>query len=125
MVNGIPNTTHFSIILAFNNGIVHAFRKILTESITPSGYILNAKKILLCVDLDIDFSILPYFFLRRMTPDAPFCSELQALSALFDADVREVFDFKASINRRGLPGGSGEAAVRAQMRQARGEIEKD
>jgi len=48
--------------------------------------------------------------------------ELQALSALFDADVREVFDFKASINRRNLPGGSGKEAVRAQMRQARREI---
>ena len=51
--------------------------------------------------------------------------ELQALSALFDADVRKVFDFKVSINRRSLPGGRGEAAVRAQMRQARREIEKD
>jgi len=41
--------------------------------------------------------------------DARFCSELQALNTLFDADVREAFDFKASINRLGLPGGSGEA----------------
>jgi len=51
--------------------------------------------------------------------------ELQALSALFDADVREVFDFKASINRRSLPGGSGEEAVREQMQLARREIGRD
>jgi argininosuccinate lyase len=41
--------------------------------------------------------------------------ELQMISPVFSSDVSEVFDFQASVNRRAVPGGTAESAVRVQI----------
>ncbi|HZY40760.1 MAG TPA: argininosuccinate lyase [Anaerolineae bacterium] len=45
--------------------------------------------------------------------------ELQAINPVFDQDVATVFDFQAAIDRRNSIGGTGSAAVRAQLEQAK------
>jgi argininosuccinate lyase len=45
-------------------------------------------------------------------------AELQSISPVFSADVNQVFDFLASVNRRAVPGGTGVEAVKAQLDQA-------
>jgi argininosuccinate lyase len=49
--------------------------------------------------------------------------ELQAISPAFEADVYTVFDYEASVNRRSSAGGTGEAAVLAQLTQAKALLE--
>jgi argininosuccinate lyase len=44
--------------------------------------------------------------------------ELQAISPVFAEDVSQVFDFRASVNRRAAPGGTAEDAVHAQLQEA-------
>jgi argininosuccinate lyase len=46
-------------------------------------------------------------------------SEYQALSGAFDEDLREVFDFQRSVDARSVRGGTGVAAVRAQIERAK------
>jgi len=46
-------------------------------------------------------------------------SDFQAISPTFDVDVNEVFDFEKAIAKRNLPGGTGSAAVIAQLEQAK------
>jgi argininosuccinate lyase len=48
-------------------------------------------------------------------------NELTAISSIFDRDVTEVFDFGAAIDRRNVAGGTGQAAVRSQLAQAKDE----
>ena len=50
--------------------------------------------------------------------DLPFY-ELQALSPKFEADVRAVFDYESSIDRRTAIGGTGREAVRQQLAAAK------
>ncbi len=45
-------------------------------------------------------------------------AELQAIHAMFADDVAQVFDFLASANRRAVPGGTSEQAVREQLSAA-------
>ncbi len=45
--------------------------------------------------------------------------ELQAISPAFGEDVRRIFDFRASVNRRVVVGGTAEEAVRAQIARAK------
>src|SRR5262249_34917707 len=45
--------------------------------------------------------------------------ELQGLSPLFEADVRDVFDFEASVARRDAIGGTEPEAVKAQIAAAK------
>ena len=52
-------------------------------------------------------------------------NELRALSPVFAEDVQQVFDFKASVDRRSLPGGTAAAAVRAQLVLAHQQILSD
>ncbi len=49
-------------------------------------------------------------------------AELQALSPVFDADVAEVWDFRAAVERRSALGGTSPASVRAQIAQARARL---
>ncbi len=44
---------------------------------------------------------------------------LRGLSELFEADVREVFDFDTAVARRAAPGGTAPDAVRQQIEEAR------
>lgn len=44
--------------------------------------------------------------------------ELRAISPAFEEDVAQVFDFKASADRRAVPGGTALASVQAQLEQA-------
>jgi len=44
--------------------------------------------------------------------------EFQAINPVFNEDVGEVFDFRASANRRAAPGGTAEDAVLAQLAEA-------
>lgn len=46
-------------------------------------------------------------------------NHLQALSPLFQDDVREIFDFQRSVNRRRAPGGTAPDAVAAQIATAK------
>jgi argininosuccinate lyase len=46
-------------------------------------------------------------------------AELRELSPAFEADVAEVWDFRAAVNRRTATGGAGSEAVRAQIQEAR------
>ena len=46
-------------------------------------------------------------------------ADLQAVSAVFEADVHSVFDFQAAVARRSLPGGTAPQAVADQIRAAR------
>lgn len=46
-------------------------------------------------------------------------NELQALHPVFAADVASVFDFQAAIERRNIVGGTGAAAVQAQIEDAK------
>ncbi len=50
--------------------------------------------------------------------DLPFY-ELQALSPKFEADVRGVFDYESSVNRRKAIGGTGREAVQQQLAEAK------
>jgi argininosuccinate lyase len=43
---------------------------------------------------------------------------LQAISPIFAADVAQVFDFQASVDRRSVTGGTASAAVSAQLAAA-------
>jgi argininosuccinate lyase len=45
--------------------------------------------------------------------------KLRELSSAFEADVAEVWDFRAAVNRRRVPGGTSEASVREQIREAK------
>ncbi len=49
--------------------------------------------------------------------------DLRGLSPLFEADVREVFDFEASVARRDAIGGTAPDAVREQIRAAKRKME--
>jgi argininosuccinate lyase len=44
--------------------------------------------------------------------------DLRAESALFEADIAEVFDFERSVARRATRGGTAPEAVRIQLQQA-------
>ena len=44
---------------------------------------------------------------------------LRELSPAFEADVAQVWDFLAAVNRRSVPGGTSEASVRAQIAEAK------
>jgi argininosuccinate lyase len=44
---------------------------------------------------------------------------LQALSPAFGADVAQLWDFRAAVDRRNVPGGTGTDSVRAQLAAAR------
>jgi argininosuccinate lyase len=44
---------------------------------------------------------------------------LRELSPVFEADVEEVWDFRAAVNRRTVPGGTSEASVQAQIMEAK------
>jgi argininosuccinate lyase len=44
---------------------------------------------------------------------------LRELSPAFEADVSEVWDFRAAVNRRSVPGGTSEASVKAQITEAK------
>ena len=44
--------------------------------------------------------------------------QLQSLSSAFDADVVEVFDYKAALERRAVTGGASSAALQAQVKAA-------
>ena len=46
-------------------------------------------------------------------------AEFQDISPVFGADTMQVFDFKASVARRDVPGGTSPAAVLIQLQQAR------
>ncbi|CAG0930103.1 argininosuccinate lyase [Thermoflexales bacterium] len=48
--------------------------------------------------------------------------EWKALSPLIEEDVASVFDFVAAINRRNVMGGTGSAAVKQQLEEAKREI---
>lgn len=48
---------------------------------------------------------------------------LQALSPAFEADVAELWNFEAAVDRRNVTGGTGRDAVRKQMDEARRRIE--
>ncbi len=45
-------------------------------------------------------------------------AEMQAISPIFADDMTQVFDFRASANRRAVPGGTAEQAVAAQLAAA-------
>jgi argininosuccinate lyase len=45
--------------------------------------------------------------------------ELREISPIFEADVAEVWDFRAAVNRRTAMGGTGGEAVRAQIQRAK------
>jgi argininosuccinate lyase len=45
--------------------------------------------------------------------------EWKAISSLIDEDVASVFDFTASVNRRSVIGGTGSAAVKQQLEEAK------
>ncbi len=44
---------------------------------------------------------------------------LREISPAFEADVAQVWDFRAAVNRRSVPGGTSEASVRAQIVEAK------
>jgi argininosuccinate lyase len=46
-------------------------------------------------------------------------AELRQFSSVFDEDVKEVWDFRAAVERRGVLGGTSPASVRAQIAQMR------
>lgn len=48
--------------------------------------------------------------------------KLQTFSGKFSDDIAAVFDWKAAINHRGLPGGTGEKSVAGQLEAARKEL---
>jgi len=50
-------------------------------------------------------------------------AEFQTISPAFNADVAAVFDFKASVARRDVPGGTSPSAVQIQLQQARNFLE--
>jgi argininosuccinate lyase len=50
-------------------------------------------------------------------------AQLRALSPAFEADVTEVWDFRAAVNRRAVWGGTSEANVRGQIAEARKRLE--
>jgi argininosuccinate lyase len=45
--------------------------------------------------------------------------EWKAISPLIEEDVASVFDFKASVDRRNVIGGTGSAAVKVQLDEAK------
>ena len=47
---------------------------------------------------------------------------LRGLSTVFEADVAEVWDFRAAVERRAALGGTSPASVRAQIAQARARL---
>jgi argininosuccinate lyase len=49
--------------------------------------------------------------------------ELRELSPAFEADVAEVWDFRAAVNRRTAAGGTGAESLRAQILKARERLE--
>jgi argininosuccinate lyase len=49
--------------------------------------------------------------------------QLRALSPAFEADVAQVWDFRAAVNRRSIWGGTGEGSVRGQIIEARKRLE--
>ena len=49
-------------------------------------------------------------------------AELQAISPVFGADVSQVYDFLAAVNRRNAPGGTALQAVREQLALARRQV---
>ncbi|HEY65644.1 MAG TPA: argininosuccinate lyase [Caldilineae bacterium] len=51
-------------------------------------------------------------------------SELQAISPLFDQDVKDVWDFERSVERRRSAGGTARAAIEVQIAQARKLVEE-
>jgi len=48
--------------------------------------------------------------------------ELQAISPAFEADVAELWDFQAAVNRRSVIGGTAASAVHDQLREARSRL---
>ena len=50
-------------------------------------------------------------------------AQLRGLSPAFEADVAEVWDFRAAVNRRAVWGGTSEANVRGQIVEARKRLE--
>ncbi len=48
--------------------------------------------------------------------------EYRSISKHFEADIAEIFDFKASLNRRNASGGTSEAALKKQLKAARKEL---
>ena len=49
-------------------------------------------------------------------------AELQAISPVFAGDVEQVFDFRASANRRAVQGGTALEAVKAQLQEAQSSL---
>ena len=52
-------------------------------------------------------------------------AELQAISPAIDADVAQLWDFRAAIDRRNVAGGTGTESVRAQLAAARKLVEEN
>jgi argininosuccinate lyase len=48
---------------------------------------------------------------------------LQALSPAFGADVAELWDFRAAVDRRNIVGGTGTESVRRQLKAARAQLD--
>jgi argininosuccinate lyase len=55
----------------------------------------------------------------RVSLDRLPAHEWKAISPLIDDDVASVFDFRASVNRRSVIGGTGKAAVKQQLEEAK------
>ncbi len=49
--------------------------------------------------------------------------DYRSITAHFDADIAEIFDFQASLNRRNVSGGTSMKALKAQLKAARKELQ--